>query len=806
MGTDRPRPPVKLLGRKMRRDARARRGQFAAVIVTVFLGMALFALSYDAYANLKASYQRVFDITHFADFTASGGDTQAILAAGRAVPGVATVGERRVADVPVRVDGRKLLGRVVGLPVAGQPPIDGVMVLDGSYLSASRPAGVLVEKHMAEHFGLRPGATLEVLGASGWRRVTVVGEAASAEYLWPARSRQEVLVSADDFGVLFVPEPLLGDLAASAVTRQALFVYAPGADRASIDSRLRTIARRFDAGDAFTQAEQPSNAALHEDINGFGEMAIMFPVLFLGAAALATYVMLTRLVLSQRPQIGLLLANGFGRRTLFGHYLSFGLAATLLGAIPGLIAGIVLARFVTRLYTDAVSVPIHVIQLHPLTVVVGLVFALAAGALSTLAPAIRAARLTPASAMRGPLGSGQGGRSLAERVVPPLNGLPTRWKMVLRGIGRNRRRSLSTILGIVLAATLILSSWGMLDTTNLLLRRQFVDVQRQDAEVYLATGATGEAAGPATVSRAVAALTAVPGVASAEPVVDVPASLSSASGIYQTSIQAFRPDTRMHGFYGPHGSRMALPRSGVLLGKSLRDLLDVSVGDPVSIRLPSLGATLRERVAGFVDEPMGTFAYLSLPALTEALGPGAPDPANAAMISFTPGVDAAVVRSRLAALPQAGAVIDSRALHATAQSFMGLFDVFVGLMVVLGAVMALALIYTTMSANISERLVEMASLRAAGMGRRQLAQLVSSENVLLTLIGIVPGLIVAYFAAQGFMASFSSDLFSFDLALRPWTPVLVALALLAAAALSQWPVLRAVDRIDVAVVVRERSV
>ena len=92
------------------------------------------------------------------------------------------------------------------------------------------------------------------------------------------------------------------------------------------------------------------------------------------------------------------------------------------------------------------------------------------------------------------------------------------------------------------------------------------------------------------------------------------------------------------------------------------------------------------------------------------------------------------------------------------------------------------------------------------MGRRQLTLMVSSENVLLTLIGVVPGLIVAYFAAQAFMASFSSDLFSFYLALRPWTPVLVALALLGTALVSQWPVLRAVDRIDVAVVVRERSV
>jgi hypothetical protein len=38
------------------------------------------------------------------------------------------------------------------------------------------------------------------------------------------------------------------------------------------------------------------------------------------------------------------------------------------------------------------------------------------------------------------------------------------------------------------------------------------------------------------------------------------------------------------------------------------------------------------------------------------------------------------------------------------------------------------------------------------------------------------------------------------------TPAFVALALVTAALISQWPALRVVDRIDVARVVRERSV
>jgi len=785
-----------VLRRKLRRDMGARRAQFLAVIVTIGLGLTLFALSYDAYRNLLASYQRMFDLTGFADYTIAGGDTEAILKEGADVPGVAAAAPRRVADVPLRLDGDKLLGRVVGLPASRQPSIDGVLVLEGEYLSPGEPGGVLVEKHAAEHFGLTPGSSLGVLAADGWRTLTMVGEAASAEYLWPARSRQEVLPSADDFAVVFAAEDLLDELDPATVRAEALFAYESGADRAATDAALARLAERHGAVDDFARADQPSNAALSEDIQGFGMMAVLFPVLFLGAAGLGTYVLLTRLVLSQRSQIGLMLANGFARRTVFGHYLGFGLTAGVLGTVPGLVAGILLARSVTRLYTDAISVPVRVTELHPETVVVGLLFGAGAGALATLAPALRASRLSPAAAMRGVQMSGRGGRSLLERLVPPLGRLPARWKMVVRGIARSRRRSVSTALGVVFAATLVMTSWGMIDTIQVLLDRQFGEVQRQDAQVYLTQGDT-----KATTEK----VRRVEGVERVEPVADLTVSVRSATGSYQTALLAFERGTVMHGFSPVAGGPDGLPAEGVLLGAALEDGLGVSVGDKVTLVEPELGVTLEERVAGFVDEPLGTFAYIALPRLAQLLGRDEQDIVNSLMVTTTPQADAAAVRDRLAEVPGVAAVVDSRALERAAEDYMALFYAFVGLMVGLGAVMALALIFTTMSANVSERVTELASLRAAGMGRRTLARLITGENMLLTVLGIVPGLIVGYFSARAFMATFSSDLFSFDLAMRWTTPLFVALALIVAALLSQWPVLRAVGRIDMARVVRERS-
>jgi putative ABC transport system permease protein len=55
------------------------------------------------------------------------------------------------------------------------------------------------------------------------------------------------------------------------------------------------------------------------------------------------------------------------------------------------------------------------------------------------------------------------------------------------------------------------------------------------------------------------------------------------------------------------------------------------------------------------------------------------------------------------------------------------------------------------------------------------------------------------------MASFQSDMFRFELYVKPLTLVWSALAILIVALISQWPGLRAVGRMDIARVVKERS-
>ncbi len=790
---------MSLLATKRRRDMRRRRGRVAAVFTVVVLGVGLGVASYDAYRNLSDSYDLTYRRLAFADVTVSGADALFAESA-RRLEGIAAISTRRVADVPVRVGNTTLEARLVGLPNEAPPTVNRVDVVRGSPLDASTGDGVLVEKHLADHFDVGPGDHVSALLATGWTSLSAEGVAVSAEYLWPARSRQEIFAGPDDFGVLFVADSLLDEVHPRAVVSQTLLRYSPGADRNDLDSTVAAAARSAGAAQIATRAEQASNAALSLDVEGFAEMAVLFPLLFVFAAGLALWIALTVIVNEDRGVIGTLRANGLSRSAVYRHYASFGLAigtgAAVVGAALGVVGGWSLAGF----YTSALGIPDTSRRLHPLTPVAGVLFGALAGFLAALAPARRAARLDPVDAMRGSTPGRRASRSALEVVVPPLRRLPVRWRMMLRGIGRSRRRSLSTIAGVVVALTVVLAAWGMIDTVSILLHRQFEVVDRQDTSISF-TGQYREA----NLQR----IREVPGVRAAEALLRLPVTIRSADDEYTTELIALGTSTEMHGF----GERQ--PGDGVVLGLPLRSELGVRTGDVVSVGLSSLGTTVDLPVDGFADEPLGTFAYADRDAIGAALA--AADPRFDTRTLGAPGStlvyarfdDTADHRQVLEALRESEGIAvatDERALYRSVQEYLGLFYAFVGAMVLFGSAIAFGLLFNTTSANLAERSSELATLRSEGMSNGQIARLVAAENLLLTCVGIVPGLIVGTWSAARFLDGFSSDLFSFGLELRPATLPLAAVAMIATASLSLVPGLRAVAHLDVAAVTRERSI
>lgn len=778
-----------VLQKKAMRDLRRRLPQVAAIGVTVMLGVLLFVASYDSFRNVQASYDRTYARTHFADLTVTNADANAIAAAIRGAAGVDRVVTRTQADRPLTIGDTKLIGRVIGLPPPGSPMINSVDVIAGRLPDPGAQDQVAVESHTAGTFGLATGDRLSVFDGVGWHDVTVSGVVQSPEYLWPARNRQDLLGDPHAFAVLFAPEELAQKLSVQRRPDQTLITMADTATPADRNGLARLL-RAHGAVDIQDRSDQPSDAALRESLHGLSGMAIGFPALFLTAAAIAEYVLITRLIYTERPIIGTLLALGARRGTLIRHYLWYGTVIASLAALGGVLAGAAATSAYTRVYALLLHLPDTVIGHRAPTAAIGFVLGLATGVIGALAPAVGAARTAPAQAMRGEaVHAAEMG--LFARISARWTRMPVAVRMALRSLTRSRRRTVATMVGCVLALTLILTAAGQLTSVRAMVNIEFDTVQRQDATVLVASGSNGGGT----------QLKSIPGVAVVEPATQERVTVAANGRIYSTSLTGLQPSTVMHGFRGTDGAPQTLPRDGVLAGAGLAQQLGLRVGDTMTV-IPTAGVAREVRLAGLVDEPLGTALYATS-AVAQSITNTRPD---TYLLRLDAGADRDRVRAAATGLTGVLAYADAAAVRKQIDSYLVIFWVFASTMLGLGALLAFTVIYVTMTVNVAERTAELATLRAAGAPTRRLTAALALENLTATALAVPIGLAVGLVVGWGFLRSFNNDLFHLHLSIGPAALTLSVIAVMAAAAVSQLPAARLINRIDVARVVRERAV
>ncbi len=345
-------------------------------------------------------------------------------------------------------------------------------------------------------------------GADGPRSVRVLGVVASPEYFWPARSRQDMLPGAEGLRRASSRREALAERARRAARPQPGRRSTTAAARRRLaDRRLTRLADRAGAADVLTRADQPSNSALQEDVNGFRELAILFPLLFLTAAALATGILMRRLVTAQRSIVGMLRACGYSRGQVVRHYLAFGdrRRPRRRGARRGGGGG-ARAALVTHAYTGELSIPVTLVRVSPLTSLLGLAFGVGVGAAGGGAAGCTRRRRAAGGGDAGFLAAA-GGQAEPRRAPGPA--VAAAAGALAHGPALDRpqpppRRSRPS-LGVVLALTLMLVSWGMIDTTQILVDRQFGEVERQDAELYFRGALVRRRASPVAPVAGVAA-------------------------------------------------------------------------------------------------------------------------------------------------------------------------------------------------------------------------------------------------------------------------------------------------------------
>jgi len=780
-----------ILLRKMVRDLRAALGQTIALATIVALAVASLIAMAGAYRDLGRSYRRTYDQLRLADVEfALDNAPDSALQSVVATPGVAALTGRLVVDAGLDLSGRTgaedevIRSRLIGLPKGHHPAVNDVLVLSGRYFEPGDSAVVLLESHFARAWHLGPGDS--VTPVLNGRRVPlkVVGVVASPEYLIVSPSRQEIVPSARTFAVLFLADDELGRIAGrSGSVNDVGVILAPGANRDSTVRALQERLSRWNIVQTTLQADLPSVAGLRLDLEGYKELADLMPGLILVVAAFALYVMLGRLVRGQRPQIGLMKALGYRNRTIVVHYLLMALAIAVLGSIVGAAGGIPLNRAITTAYAGELGIPLVTTHLYLDLVAVGVVASLLVAVLAGVGPARASARLDPARAMQlNPSESlVRGHRSALERFLRP----PLWLRLPLRSVLRVRWRSLSTGMGIVLAYVLVLVGLGMISAMQRMMARNFHQVERWDVSALFST----------PQSEAVLdSVRAWPGVTAVTPFLQLPARLERDGRTRDILLSALEPGQKLHALITHSGRPVELSSGHIVLTPAIAGKLGLRIGDSLDLQTPF--GSRRLAVGGLVDELMASVGYVPLDDVRAWLD--APGSVFNGIYLTADSAKARDIKRRLYSIPGATAVQLKTRVEQDWASLMGLLNVFMGVVLVFALAMAFALLYNAMTINVLERGREFATMRAIGANHGRIAFLVTTENVILWLLTLVPGLALGWWVAGRMGDAFQSDLFTFTVSVGPADMAVAALGILATMFLAALPAIRRVNRINLA--------
>jgi putative ABC transport system permease protein len=772
------------------------KGQATAISMVIGAGVAMFIMYLSTFHSLRLTQQTYYDRYRFADVFA--GLTRAPMNLRDRVaeiPGVARADARVVVDVTLDVPDltEPASGRLIGIEVPPRPMLNDLFLRRGRLPSPGRPDEVLVSEAFALARDLGPGDRVGAIINGRRRELEIVGIALSPEYIYSIRPG-ELIPDDARFGIFWMH----GRGLAAAFNMEGGFnnlalTLLPGASESDVIARLDRLIAIYGGLGAIPRALQTSHWYLDNELRQLQSVGLILPVIFLLVAAFLLNVVLSRIVSVQREQIAALKALGYTNVELMWHYTKLSLLVGAAGGVIGVVFGAWMGSGMTSIYNGFFRFPTLTYRLPPDVVVGGVAVSFIAAILGALNAVRGVAALPPAEAMR-PEAPARFRRSVLERLgLARYLSAPVR--MILRNVGRHPVRAATSIIGIAASVAMLILGTFFLDSIAVLMDVQFFVIQRQDITVNFVLPASG---------RALHEIRRLPGVIDAEPMRAVPARLRAAQRSRIVSLQGLGAKAELNRVVDVAGGPMRLPPDGLVLSLKLAEVLDARVGDLVTVEvLDGRRPIAQVKVAGIVEEYMGTSAYMEIDAVRRLVKEGGT--LSGAFLK----VDQAHARSLYDQLKQtpmvAGVSLKRSAIESFEKTLAETFYVMIFFNLLFSSVIAFGVVYNAARVSLSERSRELASLRVLGFTRGEISFILLGELAVVILLAIPLGLLLGYAFAGALVAAFNTELYRFPLVITPRTYAYAATAVLVAATLSGLAVRSRLDHLDLVAVLKTRE-
>lgn len=519
-------------------------------------------------------------------------------------------------------------------------------------------------------------------------------------------------------------------------------------------------------------------ASYSQDSERIANIGKVFPFVFFVIAALISLTSMTRMVEEQRVQIGTLKALGYTKGKIALKYILYAVLATLIGGIIGMLLGFrILPEIIYNMYAMMYSMKDVVLEFNTGIAITGLGLALICTVGATIIACYKELNLQPASLMR-PKSPKAGKRVLLERISWLWSKLKFTQKVTIRNVFRYKKRVSMTIIGILGCTALMVAGFGLRESVSNMIPSQYGEVFLYDMSITLKNEQTSD-----EIQKYIDEVCNIKTNDKNNDVTDAMAFNMQAVEILnketKQDIQLIVPKkTEMLSDYIILENRVSkekysLSDNGVVITEKLAKLLDIKQGDKITIK-NSNDKQAEVEVKGITRNYLMHYMYIS-PEYYESIF-GEKVKYNTILLK-----EQSEVRKSEESENKLGKKILENS-NISKVTFMSqtksIFDevmdnmtFVVWILIISAGLLAFVVLYNLANVNISERIRELATIKVLGFYDKEVYDYVGRETTILTIIGILLGLVAGYFLEMFILKTCELDILMFDTRISIWSYV-----------------------------------
>lgn len=782
-----------ILHRRLWHTIRSSPGQFLGMAIIIAVGISLYIGIATAFTNLNHGRDTFYQENNFADYYFYlVRAPESIIKQVDAVPGVIRATGRIQKDVAVlKDDGQRATVRLTSYPLPVDNIVNKIQLHDGRWFSEN-PAGGGIEVAINDAYltanQISFGDSVNIVAEGKKYPVKVVGTAIGPEFIYTMKDSTNLMPDPETFGIMMIPQTQCQNIFnLPGQINQVIVQFAPGTDIDKSVREIKEILQPYGNLASFPRQDQLSHAALSTELDGLNSAANFLPLVFLFIAAGIQFVIIRRMIRTQRSQIGIMKAIGFNNQEIMVHYSSYALLISAIGSIAGIGFGIYMANVFLELYAMFFSLPQVIGEINYEVIFKSLVLGLGIGLLAGLTAARSVLGISPAESMR-PAIPVRTTRSLIENWSWFWNRLDTLWRISIRSIKRNYVRFLLTATGILSTVALLILSMFTNDAVDYMMKQYFEQETSYDYMVYF---------NQPVQDYELLNISKLDGVKLTEGFFSIPVKIHYNGKSNDDMLMGIEPSAELKSPTNAKGEIVPVPEQGLIISRKSAEKLGLKVGDTVTVdtTLPMGENQVKDiKVVAVNYQLYGFESYLSLQQANKLLNEA--NLVSGALLKVKPE-QAEFIEAELADMTEISSVLNRQKEKDNLLSLMDTMVYMVGTMIIFAAILGFVIIYNSVIMSFNERKRELVSLLTIGFTQREVMEILFKETIIQAVPGILLGLPAGRLLAEAYIQSIEYDMFYLPVVIYPSSYIIASAAALLFVLLGLWAASRGVKKLNI---------